>query len=242
MKKPSSRDVSLVPPNRFPLPDATFDYPAYYFAAPRDEVFKFVPPGSRRVLEVGCGSGAFRAHFASETEYWGIEPRESPANDAAKRLTKVLLGSFHDRLAELPEAYFDLVIINDVIEHMRDYREFLLAVQKVMAPGAVIVGSVPNVRLVSNLARLLIKRDWEYLDAGILDYTHLHFFTQKSLTRELKKAGFNIERLEGINALGSTEHGLPKFLKTVASSAVSLLMGSDTRFVQFAFRAKLPDY
>lgn len=214
-------------------------YPEFYYATPRDEVMNFVPPGARRILEVGCGSGAFRAHFPTEIEYWGVEPESGPAAEAAKHLTKVLRGNFEECAQELPNAYFDLVVCNDVIEHMPDPRQFLRAIQRVMTPTAALVGSIPNVRVLSNLVRLLAKRDWEYVDSGILDYTHLRFFTQKSLARELSDAGFTIERLAGINALGSKEQGLRRLFKAGASSAASFALGRDTRFVQFGFRATL---
>ena len=219
--------------------EAADPYPEFYFATPRDEVFAFVPRESRRVLEVGCGSGAFRSHFPAQVEYWGIELEKGPAKDAAKHLTRVLVGNAESCLPKLPAGYFDLVVCNDVIEHMPDHRRFLRDVQRVMAPAAAMVGSVPNVRLLSNLARLLFKRDWEYIDSGVLDYTHLHFFTQKSLRRELVNAGFAIEKLAGINPLGGRDRGPARLLKTAVGSAASLLLGRDTRFVQFAFRARL---
>lgn len=216
------------------------DYPEFYFAAPRDEVVEFLPQTARRVLEVGCGSGAFRAHFPPNVEYWGIQPQDGPATEAEEHLTKVLRGNFEEHEHNLPDAYFVLIVCNDVIEHMPDHRQFLRGIQRVMAADALLVGSVPNVRLLSNLVRLLAKRDWEYVDSGILDYTHLRFFTQKSLTRELAATGFTIERVAGINALGSREQGLPRLLKTIASGVASFVVGRDTRFVQFGFRARLP--
>ena len=220
------------------LPERAADYPQFYFATPRDEVVGFLPANPRRVLEVGCGSGAFRAHFPTDVEYWGIEPEEGPARDAGRKLTKVLQGDFEVCLPDLPTGYFDLIVCNDVIEHMRDHRYFLEVIQTVMEPRATLVGSVPNVRLLSNLARLLLRRDWAYIDSGILDYTHLRFFTGKSLARELSAAGFKIERLRGINPLGSSERGVSRLLKVGVSNLASLLLGRDTRFVQFGFRAR----
>ena len=208
------------------------DYSKGYFALSRDELVEFLPKDTRRVLEVGCGSGIFRAHFPNNVEYWGIEPQEGPARDAARHLTKVLQGTFDDCRSELPTSYFDLVVCNDVIEHMFDHRAFLRDIQNFLTPKGVLIGSVPNVRLLSHLARLLIKRDWEYIGEGTLDYTHLRFFTEKSFARELVKAGFAVDKLRGINALGSKERGIPKLLKVAVSSVASLLIGRDTRFVQ----------
>lgn len=213
-------------------------YQSAYFGLARDEVMGFVPAGAQRILEVGCGSGAFRAHFAPWVEYWGVEPEEGPATDAAKALTKVIHGRFDERQGELPKAYFDVVVCNDVIEHMIDHRAFLRDVQSVLVPGGALVGSIPNIRLMSNLARLLVKRDWEYLSQGILDYTHLRFFTKKSWIRELGGAGLKVERVTGINPLGSKERGLSRFYKVVLSSIGAVVLGGDTRFVQIGFRAR----
>lgn len=214
------------------------EYPEFYFATPRSEVYALVRGGARRILEIGCGSGAFRSHFAGSVEYWGVEPEAAPAADAARSLSKVLHGTFDKCRSEIPTAYFDLVVCNDVIEHMTDHRAFLREIQEVMAPAAMIVGSVPNVRLLSNLARLLVQRDWRYLDSGVLDYTHLRFFTEKSLRRELELSGLRVEEVIGINPLGGKDAGLARLLKTAVSLIASLLMGRDTRFVQYAFRAK----
>jgi SAM-dependent methyltransferase len=212
------------------------NYPHYYFATSRDEMAKFVPVGVKRVLEIGCGSGGFRSHVPTAVEYWGIEYEPGPATDAATRLTQVLHGKVEDRLAEVPRGYFDLIVCNDVIEHLEDPRGFLADIQRVMAPDAKLVGSIPNVRLLTNLYRLLVRRDWEYVDSGVLDYTHLHFFTQKSLRRELTRAGLVVETLEGINPLGHDSGTLKRLLGLVASWVV----GADSRFVQLAFVARRP--
>ncbi len=68
---------------------------------------------------------------------------------------------------------------------------------RVMVPGGVLVASVPNVRSWSNILELLVHKDWKYKDSGILDKTHLRFFTLKSFRRFLQENGQEILLLEG---------------------------------------------
>jgi 2-polyprenyl-3-methyl-5-hydroxy-6-metoxy-1,4-benzoquinol methylase len=215
------------------------DSPDFYYGAPRTEILPLLPASPRRVLEVGCGSGAFRRNFAQDVEYWGIEPADGPAMEAEKHLSKVCRGTLTDSFAMLPDGYFDLIVCNDVIEHLTDHDWFLANIKTKMAPGAIMVGSVPNVRLLTNLYRLVVRRDWEYGDAGILDTTHLRFFTQKSWTRILATHGFLLERIIGLNSLGSTEKGLGGLAKSLVARASALILGSDVLYVQFGFRVKV---
>lgn len=187
-----------------------------------------------RVLEIGCGEGAFRSHFPAACEYWGVEPCEPAAQLASSRLSRVLTGIYEDVAGELPEGYFDLVVCNDVIEHMRDHDAFLRDIQRRMSPGARMVGSMPNVRHLDNMIELLIRKDWRYVDEGTLDRTHLRFFTARSLRRTLVEHGFGIEAFQGINPMSLRPNSRLALLRI----AIVLILGGDTRFLQFAFRVR----
>jgi 2-polyprenyl-3-methyl-5-hydroxy-6-metoxy-1,4-benzoquinol methylase len=76
-----------------------------------------------------------------------------------KKIDKVFVGTFKDVYKALPNYYFDCVICCDVIEHMNDENWFLTNIKKKMNSKSVIIGSIPNVRYIDNLLRLLIKRD-----------------------------------------------------------------------------------
>jgi 2-polyprenyl-3-methyl-5-hydroxy-6-metoxy-1,4-benzoquinol methylase len=172
-----------------------------YRSRNRPEVMALLPPlkSGLRVLEVGCGEGAFSTEIRGTLEIWGIEPDHRSAEIARTRLFKVYVNTFDAIKAELPARYFDLVVCNDVIEHMTDHDAFLRSIQDHMAPGAYLVGSLPNVRFHSNLFNLLIARDWHYQDHGVLDRTHFRFFTMRSVRRSLEEGGFDVRRLEGLN-------------------------------------------
>jgi len=102
-----------------------------YYLLSRPELIPFLPKNleSMKVLEVGCGAGNFGTHFEC-TEYWGIEPNESMAKHARLILNKVLLGNYDEVSDLLPDHYFDLVVCNDVIEHMQDAELFLIPLNK----------------------------------------------------------------------------------------------------------------
>lgn len=209
-----------------------------YFGWARDEMRPFLPARCGKVLEVGCGEGRFSGEIAGGEERWGIEPDAGAAEAARSRLDTVINASFQEALAELPLRHFDTVICNDVIEHMSDHDWFLDIIKSRMTPGGVLVGSLPNVRYYQNLFSLVVAKDWEYKDAGILDRTHLRFFTEKSLRRTLRSHGFRVEEMRGING-GISRRAPISGLAACAAIVLSAGYFSDIRHLQFAFRARI---
>ena len=97
------------------------------------------------------------------------------------------------------------------------------------------IGSIPNVRFIQNLYELLIKKDWEYKEEGILDKTHLRFFTLASIKQDFLNSQFHTEKLYGINKTSFSKRtfiGLKMIL-------FQFLLGEDTKYLQFGFRVKL---
>jgi SAM-dependent methyltransferase len=205
-----------------------------YYDGTRREVAKFLPERYAKVLEIGCGEGGFHANLVN-CEYWGIEPTQPAAALASARLFKVINASYEEAFDKLPDSYFDLIICNDVMEHMPDHDKFFQTIKQKMAANSYIVGSVPNVRFIGVVYKLLFLKDWEYENQGILDRTHLRFFTETSLKRTFQAHGFVIEALGGVNQVEFTWMPLRVLLK----NALILLLGKDTRSYQFGFRIKL---
>ncbi len=208
-----------------------------YYEQTRQEMLRFIPEQRDRVLEVGCGAATFIGALPNVRERWGVEPSEA-ALFARGRVHHLLHGYFFDVADKLPQRYFDLIICNDVIEHMPDHWRFLSEVKKYLAPGGCLVGSIPNVRFYNNLFELILEKDWHYTDSGILDRTHLAFFTKKSLNRTLRQAGFQIMQFEGINRDFLPSARSRHYLTAVkVLSALAFGNFDDTRYMQFAFRA-----
>jgi len=207
------------------MPPSIQPYHKFY----RQEMRQFLPEDYSRVLEIGCGEGNFRSNLKNNHEYWGIEPNSAVSKIAKEKLDKVLCGKYEDVSDQLPENYFDLIICNDVIEHMEHHDRFLLALQKKITPSGSLVLSIPNVRYIPNLMELIFIKDWRYREAGILDVTHLRFFTYKSLKRVLRETGWHINRIQGVNRYGSHRIGH----KLVLSYLGQALFGRDTAYMQF---------
>ena len=134
---------------------------------------------------------------------------------------------------------FDVVVCNDVIEHMADHDKFLRDIKGKLAFNGCLVGSVPNVRYFGNLFKLLAKKDWKYEDQGVLDRTHLRFFTEKSLSRTFCDNGYIVNELRGINSDFSRRSTVRQFCKNALLMLVILMsFGSfrDARHVQIGFR------
>jgi 2-polyprenyl-3-methyl-5-hydroxy-6-metoxy-1,4-benzoquinol methylase len=211
-----------------------------YYRNRRPEIAELIGPELKgaRILEIGCGAGYFRESINFECEYWGVEPVPEVAKEAERRLFRVLAGNFNQVYDELPDEYFDCVVCNDVIEHMDNENYFLQLIKKKIKPGAFLVGSIPNVRHISNLKGLLIDRDWQYADGGILDRTHLRFFTQKSLVRTFDANGYEIFSLQGINSASLNWRNPVALVKQMLMRLLTAVLGSDSRYLQFSFKVR----
>jgi 2-polyprenyl-3-methyl-5-hydroxy-6-metoxy-1,4-benzoquinol methylase len=175
--------------------------PADYYSIDRSEMAAFVPAGARRIVDVGCGTGGFAASLKRDrgAEVWGIELAPAAASEAEARLDRVLVGDAATCIAGLPDTYFDCVVFNDVLEHLADPYQVLLRTQAKLAPEGTVVCSIPNVRYWRVLRGLLLRKDWRYEESGVLDRTHLRFFTERSIRDMFRELGYEILELRGIN-------------------------------------------
>jgi len=89
------------------------------------------------------------------------------------------------------------------------------------------------VRFLPNLWNLIIKKDWRYEAAGVLDHTHLRFFTKKSIRHLFESHGWEIVNIEGVNRYGSRAYGP----KRIFSYICQPVLGFDTAYLQFAVKA-----
>lgn len=175
--------------------------PSSYYATYRREMLPFVPANCRRLLDVGCGAGGFGALVKRERgiEVWGAEYEPPAAELAAGQLDRVICGDFVT-VAGLPDGYFDVVMFNDSLEHFPYTDPPLQRAKKLLRDGGVVIASIPNVRYIDNVYHFLIERDWRYAESGILDNTHLRFFTKRSMVRTFEDAGYDVDSITGINS------------------------------------------
>jgi 2-polyprenyl-3-methyl-5-hydroxy-6-metoxy-1,4-benzoquinol methylase len=217
------------------VPAKSGTYGMYYDYA-REEMLKFVPKHARRVLEIGCANGRFSELIKRRqgAEVWGIESEAAAADEAGARLDKVMHGDVHELLGTVPSREFDCVVCNDVLEHLPDPGRVLDGIVRVLRDDGVVVASIPNMRYLPVLYELLFRKDWKYRAGGVLDRTHLRFFTRRSIRRLFEDAGFEMIRMEGIQMRVSVLYRLAFLVATVAT----LGFYGDTRFIQYACVAR----
>lgn len=154
---------------------------------------------SQKILEVGCAKGE-TLKFLKENGYAafvaGIEKEQSCFGQASIN-SDLFIGSDIETLHLEGMGKFDVILLLDVLEHLRDPYDFLARIPSVLTKTGYVIVSLPNVRNLSVLKRLLVDGTWDYGKSGILDWGHLRFFTKKSFLAKLREfqLPFEIERL-----------------------------------------------
>ena len=181
-----------------------------YFDHMRPEVLRHFPAGARRVLDVGCGEGTLASGLPDrdKLEVWGIELDEAAAATASSHLDRVLTGDAAVMVKDLPDAYFDCVFCNDILEHLVTPEALLLSLGSKLAPGGTLISSVPNVRHFWNVWDLVLRGRWDYVDEGILDRTHLRFYTRATMRELFEGCGYRVDSVTGLNPTGSMKFKL----------------------------------
>lgn len=205
-----------------------------YYEQSRPEMLAFIPEECRFILDVGCSSGAFGELVKRERPdavVWGIEPNPDASKAAAERLDKVICDTFDPDVPELQDQKFDCIVFNDVLEHLVNPDEALQTAKAYLRKDGSVVASIPNVLHFYNIWQIIRNQDWKYEDSGIMDNTHLRFFTKKSMVRMFERAGFNVAKISGVfPSVG---------LKYRVANALTLGWLSDAKFVQFGIRSRI---
>lgn len=163
-----------------------------------DLVLRHSPTSHPRVLDLGCAAG--RLGEALKTRggallVHGVEQDDSAAAAARTRLDRVWRGDLSELdWSGLGEEY-DVVIAADLLEHLADPWQILREARSVLASNGRVVASIPNVRYWKVVADLLFRGEFRYVEAGVLDRTHLRFFTRKGIIRLFSETGYAIEYL-----------------------------------------------
>jgi SAM-dependent methyltransferase len=215
--------------------EVAFD-PRYHEVA-RNEIASFIrePPGT--VLDVGCGGGAtgrlVKEKFPG-TRVIGIEINPRAAEHARGFLDQVICASIEevDLARDAPGATVTTVLLLDVLEHLYDPWRALVQIRGWLARGARVLASVPNIRNLAVLDDLAAGR-FQYAENGVLDVTHVRFFTAAELRRMFEETGYRVRNLEPLTQ--------PEIVDPIV---VARRPGRiDTRHVSIAFRdfAELED-
>ena len=155
-----------------------------------EKLLAAVPPGAT-VLEVGCASGYFTQALleGGAAAVDGIEVDADDARQAEPHLRKLIVDSVESPAVtdELDDEAYDAIVCGDVLEHLRDPGAVVRTLVPKLRRGGVFVVSIPNVAHHSVRFGLLVGR-FEYEELGLLDKTHLRFFTRRSVRELLRDA------------------------------------------------------
>lgn len=183
-------------------------------------VAEMIRPGSR-VLDVGCGAGDLGCLLQKKNcRVWGIEyeAENAAASEQTGAYEKIYRWDMNHFQAEMLADNFDYIVCADVLEHLMKPEYAVSQLKKLLAPEAKLIISVPNVAHASIKANLLLN-DWTYTELGILDKTHLRFFTAKSFVDFLSSLGLVIEawKMTTLPADGFQPHRLKELPDEVSA-------------------------
>jgi len=184
-------------------------------------------PDRSKVLDVGTASGTLaRMCQTKSLRLFGVEPNADWAQMASPLYERIWVGSIDEIEKDCLEGY-DVIVLGDILEHLPAPEQVLQKLVEYQSPNCLFIISVPNIANLWVRLNLLFGR-FEYTDRGILDRTHLHFFTRKSLVAMLENADLSIHSiqttpipLELISSFFSTSLG--RFLHALFARCTALM-------------------
>ena len=168
-----------------------------YYLLERPDVAKLVPYECKNILEIGCGFGTLGRALVERQDCCidGVE-----INPAAEPYLKGIYRKYWisdiERLQIDQEQKYDCILLPDVLEHLVNPWLTLKSLKSLLTVDGVVIASIPNVRNLGVIHRLLFKGRWEYEESGLLDRGHLRFFTRAEIIQLFKESGFEIETWE----------------------------------------------
>ena len=150
-----------------------------------------------KVLDVGCGNG-FLGRYLKEKcgcKVFGVEKSEVWAKEAQKYYDNVIIGDLNDeKIWDKIQEKFDTIILADILEHLINPETVLEQIKKIIKKDTDIIISLPNFALWRIRLNLLMGK-FNYTKRGILDKTHLRFFTLKTAKEMIIKSGYQIHKI-----------------------------------------------
>ncbi|KPL04541.1 MAG: hypothetical protein AMJ90_00390 [candidate division Zixibacteria bacterium SM23_73_2] len=169
-----------------------------YYSHLRQDLIDMIEGQRNKILDIGCGKGITGSELkriGKAKEVVGVEKFEPAALEAKLKLDKVIVGDIQTELLPYTEGYFDYIILGDVLEHLLDPGDTLKKLKKYLSAKGFLIASIPNVSYWRILKDLIFFDKWEYVEEGILDKTHLRFFTKKSLIELFRESDLVIKDL-----------------------------------------------
>ncbi len=163
----------------------------------RNQLWRLIPAEAKKIIDIGCGDGGLGLQLkGSQKEIVGVERNEQLSQLAKQRLGRVICGDIESLDLPFPKGYFDCIFYADVLEHLIDPLGLLKKHSYFLNDQGCIVASIPNVRYYKVVRQLVYKGSWDYMEKGILDKTHLRFFTIVNIKELFSEAGYEIIQIK----------------------------------------------
>jgi len=204
-----------------------------YFENIRSKILPLLPQKINRLLEVGCGSGNTLIYIKNNYRCdWvcGVELVHEAAEIARSKLDLLIEGDIEKLYLPIEPATLDVILCLDVLEHLIDPWEVISKLEKLLKPDGVIIASIPNVRHFSVVLPLIFQGKLEYVNKGILDRTHLRFFTRDTAIKLIESSGLKIDIIK--------ETGFNRGIKTKLANLVTLSIFKQFFVVNYLIRAR----
>ncbi|CQR70550.1 bifunctional 3-demethylubiquinone-9 3-methyltransferase/ 2-octaprenyl-6-hydroxy phenol methylase [Sporomusa ovata DSM 2662] len=171
-----------------------------YYCYERREVLDLIPNVPTTVLELGCGEGDFGSLLKQtyQCKVTGIELCAEAASKAKEKLDTVYNTSIEEfDLTQLGKV--DLIVANDLLEHLKDPWSVVSILRNNLCDDGCFIASIPNIRHYKIFNQLFIEGNWEYVESGLLDRTHLRFFTRKTMMELFQHNQYVVKSISPIN-------------------------------------------
>jgi len=178
----------------------TFPKTAAYYGRANPHLVPAVPAAALTILDVGCGAGALGAALKDKSpgrRVYGVETHRLAAEAAGRVLDGVFAIDVETADVPLPPGAVDVIIFGDVLEHLRDPEGALRRCRPLLAPGGAVLASVPNAQHHS-VVLALAAGDFQYAPEGLLDATHLRFFTRSTAQKLFLDAGYSPDLVDAV--------------------------------------------
>lgn len=168
-----------------------------YYARSRTWPSIFGIRSGTKILDVGCGRGNLGSYLQTtyDSEVTGLEIIKDNFLVASTVLYEAHLGDIESMDMSVLGSRFDYVIFSDSLEHMLEPKAVLERVRDLMAENGHLLISMPNIRNFRVTAPLVFSDQWNYQDEGLLDRTHLRFFTCTSICKLIEQCGYKVEQV-----------------------------------------------
>jgi 2-polyprenyl-3-methyl-5-hydroxy-6-metoxy-1,4-benzoquinol methylase len=166
-----------------------------YYSNFREDIIPLCPLHVSKILEVGCGSGNTLAYLKENgycDEVYGVEMFSDAAEIAENRVDNLYRSDIEKLNLPIVPGSIEVILCLDVLEHLVHPHKVVEYLHTLLSRNGIIIASIPNVRHYSVVFPLIFQNKWEYKERGVLDKTHLRFFTKQTVIELMTSSGLEI--------------------------------------------------